>query len=75
MSMKFNRTPLLHSLLLFRQFIQSGTPSSHFKCRSRHVRHPVRTRLDLVAGAAPDTSFGLADSSAIVARDCTLLLR
>jgi hypothetical protein len=54
--MKFNLTPRLHSRLLFLQFKQSGVASSHFKCRSRQVRHPVRTRFDLAGaddGAAP----------------------
>ena len=45
--MKLSRTPRLHNLLDFRQFTQSGTPSSHFKCLSRHVKHPVRTLLGL----------------------------
>lgn len=45
MSMKFNRTPRLHSLLLFLQLLQSGVPSSHFRCLSLQVRHPVRTLL------------------------------
>lgn len=49
MSIKFNRTPRLHSLLLFLQFKQSGVPSSHLRCLSLHVKQPVRTRL-LLAG-------------------------
>lgn len=77
--MKFKRTPLLHSLLLLRQFIQSGVASSHLRCRSRHVKHPVRTLFDLVAVVAASTGaaafLGLEDSSAMVARDCTLPLR
>lgn len=52
-SMKLSRTPRLHSRLLFRQLRQSGKPSSHFRCRSLHVRHPVRTRFDLVGGVVP----------------------
>ncbi len=54
--MKFSRTPRLHARLLFRQFWQSGMPSSHFRCRSLQVKQPVRTRLDLaepVAAAGP----------------------
>jgi hypothetical protein len=53
--MKLSRTPRLQSRLLLRQFLQSGRASSHFKWRSRQVKHPVRTRLGLegvVAGAA-----------------------
>jgi hypothetical protein len=46
-SRKFSRIPRLHSRLLFRQLLQSGTPSSHLRWRSRQVKHPVRTRLDL----------------------------
>lgn len=42
--MKFNLTPRLHCRLLFLQLLQLGKPSSHFKCRSLHVRQPVRTR-------------------------------
>jgi hypothetical protein len=45
MSMKFSRSPRLHSRLLLRQLLQSGTASSHLRWRSRHVRQPVRTRL------------------------------
>lgn len=48
MSMKFNRTPRLHSLLLFLQLLQSGVASSHFKCLSLQVKHPVRTLLLLL---------------------------
>lgn len=47
--MKFNRTPRLHFLFDFLQFWQIGAPSSHFRCLSRHVKHPVRTRLGLAA--------------------------
>jgi hypothetical protein len=47
--MKFKRTPLLQFLLDFRQFWQIGRPSSHFKCRSLHVKQPVRTRFGLLA--------------------------
>jgi hypothetical protein len=50
-SMKFNRTPLLHTRLDFRQFKQFGRASSHFKCRSRQVKHPVRTLLGLLVAA------------------------
>ncbi len=45
MSMKFSRIPRLHLRLDFLQFWQLGKPSSHFKCLSRHVKHPVLTRL------------------------------
>jgi hypothetical protein len=31
-----------------RQLMQSGTASSHLRCLSRHVRHPVRTLFSLV---------------------------
>ena len=75
-SMKFRRTPRLHSLLLFRQFRQSGVPSSHFRCLSRHVRHPVLTLLDLVAVGDTGFSPGLVvASSGMVARDWMLPLR
>lgn len=53
-SMKLRRTPLLHVRLLFLQLLQCGMPSSHFRCRSRHVRHPVRTLLGLFG---PSPSF------------------
>lgn len=53
MSMKLSLTPRLHSLLLFRQFKQSGVPSSHFKCLSLQVKQPVLTLL-LLAGATSD---------------------
>jgi len=48
-SIKLRRTPRLQSLLLFRQLLQSGKPSSHLRWRSRHVKHPVRTRRDFPA--------------------------
>lgn len=54
-SMKFNRTPRLHVRLLFLQLLQCGSPSSHFRCRSRQVRHPVRTLLGFPP--APSLSF------------------
>lgn len=59
-SIKFRRTPRLQSRFDFLQFWQSGTPSSHFKCRSRQVKHPVRTRFGLAAAtaAAAATSAG-----------------
>lgn len=47
--MKLSRTPRLHSRLLFRQFKQLGTASSHLRCLSRQVRQPVLTLFDLVA--------------------------
>ena len=50
--MKFRRTPLLQGLLDLRQFWQSGVPSSHFKCLSLQVKHPVLTRLGLDAAAS-----------------------
>ena len=50
-SMKFKRTPLLHTRLDFWQLLQFGIPSSHFKCRSLQVRQPVRTRFGLLAAA------------------------
>lgn len=55
--MKLSRTPRSHSLLDFRQFTQSGTPSSHFKCRLRHVRHPVRTLLGREGTTVVETPF------------------
>lgn len=53
--MKFNLTPRLHCLFDFRQLTQFGRPSSHFKCRSLHVRQPVRTLLGLDAVALVST--------------------
>lgn len=55
-SIKFNRTPRLHTLFDLRQFWQCGSPSSHFKCLSLHVRHPVRTLFGLFAAATADAS-------------------
>lgn len=69
-SIKFSRTPRLHSRLLFLQFKQSGVPSSHFKCRSRHVRHPVLTRLGLLVAtgvAAVGEDMSSAAAGALVA--------
>jgi hypothetical protein len=41
----------------FLQLTQSGTPSSHFKWRSLHVKQPVRTLLGLLsATTAPEGS-------------------
>lgn len=54
--MKFNRTPLLHTRLDFRQFWQFGRPSSHFKWRSLQVKHPVRTRFGLLAAAVAEVA-------------------
>lgn len=48
MSIKLSRTPRLHSLLLLRQFEQSGVPSSHLRCLSLQVKQPVLTLLLLV---------------------------
>ena len=50
-SMKLSLTPRLHGRFDLRQLTQTGIPSSHFRCRSRHVRQPVRTRLGLLADA------------------------
>lgn len=54
--MKLSLTPLLHTLDDFWQFMQTGNASSHLRCRSRQVRHPVRTRLGLLAMAAGSIS-------------------
>lgn len=48
MSIKLSRKPRLHSRFPLRQFKQSGVLSSHLRCRSRHVRQPVRTRLGFI---------------------------
>ena len=56
-SMKFSRTPLLQSLFDFLQFRHIGVPSSHFRCRSRHVRHPVRTLLGFDVSGLGATSL------------------
>lgn len=58
--MKFSLMPLLQARLLFLQLLQTGRPSSHFKCLSRHVRHPVRTLFGL-----PDPSPSLSASAVI----------
>jgi hypothetical protein len=55
MSIKLRRIPRLHSRLLLRQLLQSGAPSSHLRWRSRQVKHPVRTRLDLPARGLGET--------------------
>jgi hypothetical protein len=49
----------LHLRFDFLQLRQLGRPSSHFKCRSRHVKHPVRTRFGLgaVGSGAATTVF------------------
>lgn len=60
--MKLSRTPRLQSLLLFRQFKQSGVASSHFRCLSLHVKQPVLTLLllagttseEVISAAVPD---------------------
>lgn len=61
MSIKFSRTPRLHSRLLFLQFKQSGVPSSHLRCLSLQVRQPVRTRL-LLAGVFVDDGIFMSDA-------------
>lgn len=68
-SMKFKRTPRLHSLFDFLQFWQSGTPSSHLRCRSLQVKQPVRTLFGLAAAAAAAaaTSAGTADGPVLLA--------
>jgi len=54
--MKLSLTPLLHTLDDFWQFMQTGSASSHLRCRSRQVKHPVRTRLGLIAIPADSRS-------------------
>ena len=69
-SMKFKRTPRLHSLFDFLQFWQSGAPSSHLRCRSLQVKQPVRTLFGLAAAAAAaaaTTSAGDVDGPVLVA--------
>lgn len=51
-SIKLSRKPRLHVRLDFLQLRQQGRPSSHLRCRSRHVRQPVRTRFGLPAATA-----------------------
>lgn len=57
-SMKLRRRPRLHWRLDLRQFWQMGAPSSHLRWRSRHVKHPVRTRFGLDTTAAPASGAG-----------------
>lgn len=49
---KLSFIPRLHVFPDFLQFWQCGNPSSHFKCRSLHVKHPVLTLLGLLGPAA-----------------------
>lgn len=52
--MKFSRIPRLHILSDFRQLRHRPRASSHFRCLSRQVKHPVRTRLALVSTISED---------------------
>lgn len=61
MSRKFRRMPRLQRRLLLRQLRQSGVASSHFRCLSLHVKHPVRTRLDFVAAGRSPTIASASD--------------
>jgi hypothetical protein len=54
----------LHFRFDFLQLRQLGRPSSHFKCRSRHVKHPVLTRF----------GFGAVGSGAATAALSALLV-
>lgn len=74
-SMKFNRTPLLHVLLDFLQFWQTGSPSSHFKCLSRQVRQPVLTLLGLLGAAAESAATLGEDSSSFVIGGLLVVVR
>lgn len=49
---KFSFTPRLHALPDFVQFWQFGSPSSHFRWRSLHVKHPVLTLFGFFASRA-----------------------
>jgi len=44
MSRKLTLSPQRHRRLPRRQCAQMGVASSHLRCRSRQVKHPVRTR-------------------------------
>jgi hypothetical protein len=57
-SMKLRRRPRLHWRFDLRQFWQMGAPSSHLRWRSRHVKHPVRTRFGLETTAAAASGKG-----------------
>jgi hypothetical protein len=57
-----------------------GRPSSHFKCRSLHVKQPVRTRFGLLAAwvsvevALPSTPFAPPPLAAFITGLSVLLL-
>lgn len=57
-SIKLSRTPRSHFRLLFWQFRHVGKASSHLRCRLRHVKHPVRTRLGLATVGDADGGTG-----------------
>jgi len=50
-----------------------GAPSSHFRCRSLHVKHPVRTLLGLLAGAAPAALAGVPSDTGLSLMVCELV--
>ena len=52
--MKFKRTPRLQILLDFRQLRHRPKASSHFRCRSRQVKQPVRVRLPFLSAIFED---------------------
>jgi hypothetical protein len=66
---KLSFIPRLHILPDFLQFWQCGNPSSHFKCRSLHVKHPVLTLLGFLAPAcelSPTATAGLGESITVM---------
>jgi hypothetical protein len=57
--MKLSRIPRLHIRSDFRQLRHRPKASSHLRCLSRQVKHPVRTRLALVSAISEDLRFAL----------------
>ena len=56
-SRKLSFLPQFQSRCDLAQLLQHGLFSSHFKCRSLHVKHPVRVLLGLPSGVASLSLF------------------
>ena len=69
MSRKLSFLPQPHSRCDFEQLLQVGLFSSHFRCLSLHVKHPVRVRLGLLSDMA-SLSFFLEDVGLFVGDEC-----